>query len=274
TTAGVEEPKTKKPQSQQPSQAKPFTPSCSICKGAHLTFKCSQLECATDNDKKSIINKSKLCTNCLKSGHSWKECRSPFTCQQCKQKHHTILHNALTKSQVPEKKTAALTCKRESTVALKPTALVHVIRDKEEVKVRTMVDNCADEVFISQALVTKLGLVKERLAEPFDIAAAGDVGIGTATEMVEFQIHSTLNSNYSYDITAFVLPRIGGPYPSQPFSQHNFPHLPTKGLADPWWAEPGQVDLLLSNHIYYKIIKGTIIRGGEDEPIAQQSTLG
>ena len=43
-------------------------------------------------DRKNVAFNSKLCFNCLSSGHVTKDCKSKNSCKKCQARHNTLLH--------------------------------------------------------------------------------------------------------------------------------------------------------------------------------------
>ncbi|CAG7819606.1 unnamed protein product, partial [Allacma fusca] len=74
-------------QSRNPDQAKPsqttslstnhqtkreVSRSCLMCQQNHPHYRCPKLTDAPEKDRKIVVEKAKLCTNCLSPGHTWK----------------------------------------------------------------------------------------------------------------------------------------------------------------------------------------------------------
>ncbi|GFY26824.1 uncharacterized protein TNCV_4375701 [Trichonephila clavipes] len=57
---------------------------CSCCKMNHLVFKCSKFKEMSVKERKQLVNKQKLCMNCLSDRHTESHCNSTFTCHYCK----------------------------------------------------------------------------------------------------------------------------------------------------------------------------------------------
>lgn len=68
------------------------TPNCLNCKRDHFIFSCGDFLKLNIQDRLNKIRSLKACTNCLRTGHSGKECRSSSTCKKCSLKHNTLLH--------------------------------------------------------------------------------------------------------------------------------------------------------------------------------------
>ncbi|GFU35048.1 DUF1758 domain-containing protein [Trichonephila clavipes] len=53
---------------------------CSCCKMNHLVFKCSKFKEMSVKERIQLVNKQKLCMNCLSDKHTESHCNSTFTC--------------------------------------------------------------------------------------------------------------------------------------------------------------------------------------------------
>ena len=65
---------------------------CQLCKGKQRLTDCSQFITLTQQERKNIIVKNKLCLNCFHPGHDSAHCPSKFSCRTCAKRHHTMIH--------------------------------------------------------------------------------------------------------------------------------------------------------------------------------------
>ena len=66
---------------------------CVACKKAnHPLYSCKSFQARLHERKKGVVKDSKLCLNCLGSGHFVKECPSLQRCKKGHQPHHSLLH--------------------------------------------------------------------------------------------------------------------------------------------------------------------------------------
>ena len=64
-----------------------------VCKKAnHPLYSCKSFQALSHERKISVVKDSRLCVNCLGSGHFGKECPSSWRCKKCHQPHHLLLH--------------------------------------------------------------------------------------------------------------------------------------------------------------------------------------
>ena len=68
------------------------TNSCPICDASsHNIYQCAQLK-EMSADQQAVVQRAKLCNNCLAGGHfSW-SCHSKNSCRECGRRYHTLLH--------------------------------------------------------------------------------------------------------------------------------------------------------------------------------------
>ena len=81
------------PQSHHRDDKPAFRFHCGLgCSDSHPTFKCEMFQQADVNKRRKLVSEHTLCYNCLRTGHSVKQCRSKSTCRHCKGNHHSMLH--------------------------------------------------------------------------------------------------------------------------------------------------------------------------------------
>ncbi|XP_054746184.1 uncharacterized protein LOC129250602 [Anastrepha obliqua] len=66
---------------------------CIFCNGPHKIYSCEKFRDLDANGKSKFVRESRLCMNCLSSGHYKAKCNSTSACRICHQRHHTLLHN-------------------------------------------------------------------------------------------------------------------------------------------------------------------------------------
>ncbi|KXJ67893.1 hypothetical protein RP20_CCG008017 [Aedes albopictus] len=66
---------------------------CAKCSSEHNTYQCEDFKNMSVKDRRELVQKAKLCFNCLRPSHSVKSCSSKTVCRnsECKQRHHTLL---------------------------------------------------------------------------------------------------------------------------------------------------------------------------------------
>lgn len=65
---------------------------CQLCKKNHFLRNCPKFLEKNINDRNHVVKITRTCYNCLSLEHSVKGCRSKFSCRNCNQRYHTLLH--------------------------------------------------------------------------------------------------------------------------------------------------------------------------------------
>lgn len=80
---------------------------CSLCKNNnHQLHNCSEFMKSSLDDRRIYVKDYWLCYGCLKPGHSAKECHHRHTCDRCKGRHPTCLHDENYKKDGSKEKSA------------------------------------------------------------------------------------------------------------------------------------------------------------------------
>ena len=66
---------------------------CRLCKEEHLLSDCNSFKEMTLEKRSTFCKEKGLCFNCFNYGHRIHQCRTPPRCDECKGKHHTLLHD-------------------------------------------------------------------------------------------------------------------------------------------------------------------------------------
>ncbi|XP_067616195.1 uncharacterized protein [Eurosta solidaginis] len=264
------------------------------CKGSHVLRKCQQFLQWTPFERKSFASTHKLCFNCL--GHSTSTpCSSKHSCFTCGGRHHTLLHFNHSKlssnttslrdpeplSNSPHVNHAPLVNPQmvsnnlvhTSSTILLATAIVNVIdASGQPVRLRALIDNGSQQSVITTRVVQRLKLP----FIPFCIGyrPMGESQYKIADKGVILSIQSIVNPNFNFKTKFAVLPSITSELPLHPVKVKSWPHLKNLSLADPHYATPGQIDLLLAGDVYGRILESGVCKGEIGDPIAQCTALG
>ncbi|XP_075162961.1 uncharacterized protein LOC142235584 [Haematobia irritans] len=94
---------------------------CPICRTNHMLRNCPKFFEKSINERIQIVKQSNRCYNCLFENHGVRECKSRFSCRECNQRHHNLLHKG-NEARDP-------TNTRDGTCAAVLNTLVHHNRD-------------------------------------------------------------------------------------------------------------------------------------------------
>ncbi|CAI6371425.1 unnamed protein product [Macrosiphum euphorbiae] len=67
------------------------SPRCNHCAGPHRIPNCERFEAMSIKERQDLVEKNRLCFNCLYYGHRVDKCRFP-QCSKCGKRHHEKLH--------------------------------------------------------------------------------------------------------------------------------------------------------------------------------------
>ncbi|XP_053698881.1 uncharacterized protein LOC128745834 [Sabethes cyaneus] len=271
--------------------------SCPNCQQAHTIYQCASFKEMAAGDRRDFVQKSKLCFNCLRATHVSKNCNSTTNCQNCHQRHHTLLcQNATSlvhfaqQTEISENEQEALPVmsKQESTLtsyatsiranysrnfeSLLPTAVIKVL-GKNNVfhEVRALVDSACMSSLITKQAFQRLGLNRRNA----NVLVSGiNSGKPSRTEgAVTLQISSRFNDVIVITVEALILNRLVPDQPAHKFDV-DFCNLRGASLADPNFNNSCKVDLLLGIEVFFSILEPGQLMDPRGYPIAQNSIFG
>ncbi|XP_062538048.1 uncharacterized protein LOC134206364 [Armigeres subalbatus] len=253
--------------------------SCPQCAEAHTIYQCASFKGMSVHDRRELIQRAKLCFNCMKATHIVKNCTSAGVCKQCKQKHHSLLCTIGTSDsgQLREKTAAAKnqqTTKSEEPkqadsvasyvtdlkpncslnfLSLLPTASIKVL-GKNGVfhEARAMVDSACMNSLISKQAFERLGL--ERRNASILVSGITDGKSSKTSGAVTLQISSRFDDRIIIVVEALILNHLVSDQPSQQFDIDTSA-LAEAPLADPDYNKRGKIDLLLGIEALFSILE-------------------
>ncbi|XP_011859383.1 PREDICTED: uncharacterized protein LOC105556882 [Vollenhovia emeryi] len=77
------------------AKGSPTSSQCVLCKGKHNVMMCDEFKAKSATERKTVAETHRLCFNCL-GPHQIAKCQSAKTCNTCKARHHSMLHDAYT----------------------------------------------------------------------------------------------------------------------------------------------------------------------------------
>lgn len=152
------------------------------------------------------------------------------------------------------------------------TAMVYLISgDGTKVNARALLDSGSQTSFITKKLFNKLKNV-EYYDTAFNIGGITNK-LTHVDKLVNLIVESQV-TNYKVKATCAVLDKITCKIPQVSVDTDKIKLGNDIILADPFYYKPGDVDMLISADLYFKIIIPEIIKLGTDLPILQNSELG
>lgn len=276
--------------------------SCKLCNESHYLSNCNIFAQKSALQRKEYIISQKLCFNCL-GPHMLRECRSKKSCQVCRKRHHTLIHDsanqsvntstalhlteslsqsdikkvqlssdqqvATTNHALPESK---ISNPKQQNVLL-ATAQVNVIGPHQTVvTAKALIDQGSEISFISEHLVQTLHL--NRTSSLVSLQGVGGNQSATARGKTSVTLSSIYDKEVNLSLNAYILPKLTSFLPSKYLSNSVWPHIKHITLADPTFMNPASIDLILGADIYGEIILSDLIKGPHLTPIAQSTVFG
>ncbi|XP_046590243.1 uncharacterized protein LOC124293434 [Neodiprion lecontei] len=275
--------------------------SCACCKGNHYIAFCSTFRDKSLDQRREVVSAKKLCFNCL-GPHQQKDCRSNKTCRVCNGRHHSLLHrNSSSISTIANSGTSQVqaavaqpavqnapisnSASQVSNHSAQPTmikrspvllATVQLIASNpetgERIIARALLDQGSESSFVTESLAQQLRLRRHQATIP--IIGVGAHQSAVTRGIATLQLQSRAHTSFSCQVEALVLPRLTSYLPSFRLLVEDWPHLRGLNLADPSFAHPSQIDVILGADIYSNIIGQGVRRGAPGTPIAQETQFG
>jgi len=156
---------------------------------------------------------------------------------------------------------------------LLPTAQINVLSlDGIMVTSRALLDQGSELSFVNENVVQRLQLPRRHSAITlFGIGASKQL---TTRGAVSLRFQSVFEPEIEYVIEAHVIPKITRRIPSYPVTMETLPHLASLKFADPSFATPGPVEILLGANVYGQLLREDLRRDRVDMPVGQLTTLG
>jgi len=263
--------------------------SCPICKGSHAVSICNKFTGWSVDVREKWARENRCCFRCLRIGHWAPECKSPVQCTKCSRRHHPLLHtlttvtsdkdsdptcsNQLTRDETTAQLSLFGSNAQNSSSVILGTALVH-IRDCGGMlhTRRALIDSASQISAITVDCAAQLGLRVSRWTAPISGLS------GTSVQDVKGQVNCDIQPRFATDpifkFTAWVFPTITAQMPIQPISDQVADKYKNLALADPSFAVPDKVDLLLGADLFARILNGKRVSVGDAYPVAFGSVFG
>ncbi|XP_045479871.1 uncharacterized protein LOC123684598 [Harmonia axyridis] len=241
------------------------------------------------------VRKLNACNNCLRKGHSARDCKNQHSCKKCSLRHNTLLHLEKEKSSTEHNlapsqnnetsnlqsvsnisQSTLTACSAEYThsdsYVMLPTAIV-LIFDKygNSHECRAILDNCSQSNFITEKLFKILQLPTSNVTHSVE-------GFGSNITSVLHKTWATLksktNSYILKDVPFLISNKITKDLPAISVNLDNLKIPPNVVLADERFNETGPIDLLIGASIFWDLISIGRINLPGHHAILQKTKLG
>ena len=146
--------------------------------------------------------------------------------------------------------------------------------DGSSIKARALLDSGSTMSFVTERIVQSLGL--PRRSQKLTVSGIGGmVSKSSQSSVSSLNVSSLYLPNTDYTITAVVVPRVTCNLPLQSIGDaSHWSHISRLPLADPDFATPGRIDVLLGADIYADIMLQGRRIGPPGTPTALETRFG
>ena len=244
------------------------------------------------NSRKEILSKGRCRFNCLKPGHIKKNCKAKVKCYRCRAEgsHHTVFlfskngtrntidgknnhHNTLNETE----ETATCLVKNDTTILLqRASGCIMNITEDQFCVVNILLDTGSQQTFISDRVVNELKLKPLRKVGMRIIAflntKESKMKLNNEYEIVV----KSLYTNERKAITALGVPKICTDIKKQScrFAVEKYGFLQNLQLANQWYSESTNINLLIGSDTHWEFVTGEIKRDNDCTLVVQKSIFG
>ncbi|XP_025406061.1 uncharacterized protein LOC112680239 [Sipha flava] len=242
--------------------------SCLVCSGSHSVINCRKFLGWSADVRHKWVRDHKMCFRCIRSGHWAQDCKSPTPCDQCPRRHHPLLHP----DDTPDVRTSLVGQGSGNSVLL-GTTLVHILDCGGVLHtVRALVDSASQISAITSDCSSRLGLRMTRWTTP--VSGLAGAPVPNVKGRVNCHVQPRFAVEPIFKFEAWVFPSITVEMPGHPISRHIVEKYKNLALADPLFAVPDKIDLLLGADIFARILDGKRVSVGDSFPVAFGSVFG
>ena len=267
-------------------ESKEITKKCPFCESdGHYLPNCPRFLQKSLADRRKFIQEQKRCYGCLRTGHGSRNCEQKHTCQLCKGKHPTCLHD---NDFQPKKEMEAASSNTEKAAALhthgkvKSTITSTIVpvwvsteaNPHKETLVYALLDTQSNTTFVDQTITNGLNAHSEPVK--LKLTTMTDQGSDVPCERVTGLRVRGYTSNIVISIPSAYTKEL---IPSDPT------HIPTNETAKSWpHLRPianevpplleCEVGLLIGYNCAQALVPREVIPGKDDEPFAIRMDLG
>ncbi|XP_055614826.1 uncharacterized protein LOC129761144 [Toxorhynchites rutilus septentrionalis] len=276
-----------------PGRMYPLCPACG--KQKHSIFDCSVFNGLDTEGRLKVVSDKKLCSNCFRSDHFARNCRSNYSCKHCSKRHHSMIHpgpfeatrggpeNKPTNN--PEGSGSSLV----TAVAALPTPeVVTTLKvSNASVLLTTVVLIVVDaygQGHIARALLdtgSQPNAMSERLCQmlhlPRKIANVAIAGVDSTVTNAKYEVRAEIRSRvaeFSDTLDFLVLRKVTRDTPSSSFPTVQWKLPESFSLADPDFNTSRRVDMIIGAAHFYSYLRDGRFRLPSQGPMLVETVFG
>ena len=287
-------------------------PDCPLCADqSHRLCDCPTFRDMSIAERRDFIKTKSRCFNCLSDRHLIHRCPNRKRCvkSNCGRKHNSLLHledqyqlspssateiqpgnssqpikqnmvqtfvsNASTTNDMvsPVSPRCLQVLANDNQCKLLPTALIQ-IRDSDGYwqSVRALLDSASTHSFITKLCADKLHLARKNVKG--SVSTHNNTRTNSLNYVTNFTLRSCSDNSFISDVEAFIIPSITTTIPSEPLNPSHINHINLLQFADPNFATPAPVDVLLGCDQYFMCLSNGYVFKDTTLPIAQKTKFG
>lgn len=133
---------------------------CIICNIEHTLFKCPEFKKLSVNERWEVVKKNKLCSSCLRSGHSSKDCKFKQSCaiENCQKFHSRFLHNRNIRALQITETSDVCCCDSKVDNLLLKIIPIKVYNGSNAIETYALIDEGSKISFVDSSLLEELNL--------------------------------------------------------------------------------------------------------------------
>lgn len=224
--------------------------SCNYCKEAYNIYTCEEFLKLPVGERSKHVENSRLCVNCLRTGHSAKRCRAG-RCKKCRARHNSLVH--VDREVATDTQASVLNSRiphNSSGYVFLSTACVHLLDRNNKAHCERALPDCGSQTsFLSERMLQRLKL-------PLAEANLSIHGISESSSTSRYKCSvklQSLHTPFATNLTCYILPEITGITPSCKINVAQLALPNHIRLADPEYFEPGFIDLLIGADFFLDI---------------------
>lgn len=268
-------------------ESRPPSKSLCACAQRHPLHECPVFRDKSPGRRRAYLSGKRVCFNCLKADHFASECPSSRCCRSCNGRHHTLLHQVMSKG---------VTANIRGRSSPQPSSAINVdvplVQNAEPPSdggvskpliasvtgpgkillgtaialiadysghlqpIRVLIDPCAHFSLITAECARRLGLTWQATRQR--PCGAGEVAVPNVKGTLHCKLHSRLDPELHIPLDPLVVSVITGNLPLVPLSPQLSSPIKDQALADPGYWKPGPIDFLLGNDVFMSILQGNV----------------
>jgi len=249
-------------------------PSCIACRGPrHRLFTCEQFKKMRPSDRFELVQRHKLCENCLMDNHATSQCRKPSVCSVpgCGMKHTKFIHINQPPASTTSVNSREVSVNHVGTVKDDTSQYIDVMLPVVKVVVNgsqetyAMLDTGSNSSFCTERLVKALQIQGNVVKYKLNTLSASQED--KQTMIVDLDLMSCNGDSAMQLSHVFVVPEIPANVPMINF--HAYPHLRELPLYT-----GGCVDILIGQSHAEALIPLETKTGDKGDPFAVKTLFG